>query len=186
MIRLLIPESIHEESERIVKQMPVWKGSHRGLAANEVGVLGEVIIRECLRALDVPFVWDNQTSHDLSVDGKRVEIKTKDRTVRPLPHFGCSVPVYNHPHQNVDWYIFVSLLRGKGSEGPRRFSEAFILGVIGRKQLGELGKVWKAGETDEANGTKFWTDCINVSVDQLRPFMAASGYWAKQAGRVDT
>ena len=31
--------------------------------------------------------------------------------------------------------------------------------------------VWRAGEVDPSNGTKFWTDCVNLPIADLDPFM---------------
>lgn len=179
LLRIPITEVVYAEAERRVSEMPVLNGSHRGEAANEVGVLGEVVVEACLSALDVPFTPEGKTSHDLSITGKGiVEIKTKDRTVKPLPHYECSVPLYNHDHQVVDWYIFVSLLRKGKAENIRRFKEAWVVGCMGRQKLQSIGKVWKAGEVDPDNGTKFWTDCINVQISDLKPFMEAAEIWA--------
>ena len=33
--------------------------------------------------------------------------------------------------------------------------------------LEKIGKNWRAGEIDNSNGTKFWTDCINIKINQL-------------------
>jgi hypothetical protein len=32
-----------------------------------------------------------------------------------------------------------------------------------------MAKRWDAGQTDPSNGTKFWTACLNVQLDQLTP-----------------
>ena len=37
---------------------------------------------------------------------------------------------------------------------------------------------WRAGETDMNNGTKFWTDCINVSMEQLTPPNEIINIWS--------
>ena len=67
------------------------------------------------------------------------------------------------------YYYFISLLRNKGGDQKdiSRFQEAFILGGISIDQLEKSGTLWKKGTTDPRNGTKFWTDCINVSMEQL-------------------
>jgi hypothetical protein len=153
--------------------MPILKGSHRGKAANEVGCLGEILIEELLLALKVPYEFIGATSHDLKVNGELWEVKTKDRTVVPQDFYDCSVPLYNHEHQNVDKYVFVSLLReGDQSLGVKRFPIAFVLGVASRQKLFENGRVWQAGEVDPSNGTKFWTDCVNLPVNQLDSFLS--------------
>ena len=96
-------------------------------------------------------------------------MKTKDRTAKPKKHYDNSVPLYNHSHQRPNYYYFISLLRKShdNSDSIRRFSQAFIVGGIDLETLEKIGTRWKAGETDLRNGTKFWTDCINVSMEQL-------------------
>ena len=49
----------------------------------------------------------------------------------------------------------------------KRFFEAHILGAVSRRRLEQVGQHWKAGTTDPRNGTTFWTDCLNVSMEQL-------------------
>ena len=87
----------------------------------------------------------------------------------PKKHFDNSVPLYNHSHQRPDYYYFISLLRNSSdkSKNIRRFTHAFILGGIDLNTLEKKGKHWKKDEIDPSNGTKFWTDCINVSMELL-------------------
>jgi len=172
MLKLPIPEEIYQIAQQRSDEMPVLNGSHRGKAGNEVGCLGEIIIEGLLRVLEVPFEFEGATSHDLRVGTETWEVKTKDRTVVPMGFYDCSVPLNNHEHQNVDRYVFVSLLRrGKESMGVRRFPTAFVLGVASREKVMQKGRVWRAGEVDPSNGTKFWTDCVNLPIADLDSFM---------------
>ena len=41
MIPIAILDSHRARAVEILRDLPVWKGSHRGEAANQVGVLGE-------------------------------------------------------------------------------------------------------------------------------------------------
>ena len=92
---------------------PVYAGSHRKEAANQVGALGELVFESLLTAHGIPFQARYQTTEDLEILGDTVEVKTKDRTARPQPGFGCSVPLYNHEHQRPSRYLFFSLLRDR-------------------------------------------------------------------------
>ncbi len=98
-----------------------------------------------------------------------LDLKTKDRTVKPRIGYDNSVPLYNHEHQRPNYYFFVSLLRAPGAdvEDIERFSTAFLLDGIDIETLDRVGKRWEAGQTDPSNGTTFWTACINVSMRQL-------------------
>jgi len=180
VIEVSLTEDIYSRATRRLDEMPIYGYSHRGAMANEVGVLGEIVACDYLTSLRVAFAEEFETSHDLRLaNGKTVDIKTKDRTVAPLPHYECSVPLYNHSHQNVSYYIFVSLLRDKGEPEHKisRFTKAYILGAANAAMMEKLGRVWHAGETDSANGTTFWTDCINIRISELKAMGEAASSW---------
>ena len=158
-------------ASRRALDIPIYKGSHRGFNANQVGSLGEVVFEEFLKFKKIKFSDQrNLTTHDYLINETiTVDVKTKDRTVRPLGFFDNSVPIYNHQHQRPHYYYFISLLRNKldKSTNISRFKHAFILGATNILTLEKIGKKWRAGEIDNSNGTKFWTDCINIKVNQL-------------------
>ncbi len=153
------------------QDLPEYNYSHRKLQANLIGCIGEMALGRYLRTKGVCFK-DNrhETTHDFLISGSiTLDIKTKDRTVRPKRNYDNSVPLYNHEHQRPHYYYFVSLLRNRQSveENIYRFTHAFILGGINIEELEARGKVWQANETDPDNGTTFWTSCINVSMADL-------------------
>ena len=172
---------IWQEATRRIALLPIYKGSHRGVDANEVGVLGEVAAEEWMKSAGISYVDRKQTTHDylLSATSETLEIKTKDRTVLPRPHYECSVPLYNHEHQRPAWYLFVSLLRVDGPKDITKFTRAFIVGACQRDDL-KNGVVWKAGDTD-TNGTTFWTDCINVKIGDLTDTQKLMATWNKRS-----
>ena len=157
-------------SER-VESSPIYENSHRAKSANQVGFLGEVVMEEFFRENDINFSDQRiNTTHDYLINGNiTLDVKTKDRTVIPKKDYDNSVPLYNHAHQRPDYYYFISLLRKRSdnSQCIRRFTEAFILGGIDIDTLERIGTHWRKGEVDVRNGTKFWTDCINISMEQL-------------------
>jgi len=182
MISISILDSHRARAVEILQDLPVWKGSHRGEAANQVGVLGEVIVREQLSLRGVPAKPIFTTSHDLELSNqKRIEVKTKDRTVPPKPDYECSVPRYNHEHQDVDYYIFVSLQRSKNSDDTslERFQTCHIVGVANQRMMKERGIDRETGETDPRNGTTFWTACRNIYIRDLASLDYAVGQWKK-------
>ncbi|QFU21270.1 hypothetical protein FM038_003325 [Shewanella eurypsychrophilus] len=166
-----ISQSILNMAQTQLAKTPIWKGSHRGADANQVGVLGELIVEQWLKDNGISFFDDRKaTTHDYTLkDGKTFDVKTKDRTIKPRASDDCSVPLYNHEHQRPDYYIFVSLQRAKGDDSSdlTRFHTAHILGGMNLEQLDSLGVIWKAGQIDPSNNMKFWTDCKNVKVEQL-------------------
>jgi len=173
-----ITDSLRDLAKVRIDTLKVLPGSHRKEAANEVGVLGELLVEKAFDAAGIEYTADFRTTHDLTVPAGTVDIKTKDRTVVPRPEYDCSVPLYNHDHQRPDFYIFVSLLREKGVEGLERFTRGFIVGAIGQRGLNQCGVKWEAGQTDPSNGTTFWTDCLNVRVDWLFPWDKVIDLWS--------
>lgn len=156
-------------AEERAAAMPVYAGSHRGRAANQVGALGEVVFEHFLEKSGIPYTARYETTEDLLVCGDTLEVKTKDRTVRPKQCYDCSVPLYNHDHQRPNRYVFVSLLRQRNDtrESITRFSKAWLLGWCTLERLDQVGVQWNANETDPSNGTTFWTSCVNIAVRDL-------------------
>ena len=158
--------------------MPIFNNSHRKQAANEVGVIGEVVVENYLRSNNVNIIHDDLTTHDYRLrNNKTIDIKTKDRTVIPMDYYECSVPLYNHSHQRPNFYIFVSLLRNKNKTGLERFIKAYIVGAATFADVEEKSTKWKAGQTDPSNGTTFWTDCLNLRIDQCTDLNEVIEIW---------
>lgn len=163
-------ESLWNSATKRAKGMPIYGGSMRGYAANEVGALGEVVAEDTLKRLGIPVVPQYTTRHDLSALGRTIEVKTKDRTCRPYPDFACSVPDYNHEHQRPDYYVFVSLARAKDSSGGiERFHSAWVVGWCTLEELDTLGVHVAQGDVDESNDWDCSMDCTNILIDQLHP-----------------
>ncbi len=170
-IQVILNSSHWDKASQRVKSSRIFENSHRKNEANQVGYLGEVIFEEFLKNKNIIFKDErDKTTHDYIInESLTLDLKTKDRTVRPLRHFDNSVPMYNHQHQRPRYYYFISLLRDQSKKSKQidRFSHAFIMGGIGIKTLDQIGKRWYKDQVDPSNGTKFWTDCINVSMSQL-------------------
>jgi len=168
--KLSIPAWIQAEAQVRADKLPVYQNSHRGKAANQIGCLGEVISEHWFSMRDVTFAPIHITKHDYKIDNRlSLEVKTKDRTVLPKIDFDCSLPLYNHDHQQADLYLFISLIRDRDDNSNRieRFTDAFILGSIFLSEIDAIGIPFLEGEKDWRNGTKFWTSCLNVEMGQL-------------------
>jgi hypothetical protein len=179
VVTVTVTENDYHVARGLIASRPVYRRSHRGEAANEVGCLGEaVVLRVLSEAYGIPVEPVFDTTHDLELpDGSTVEVKTKDRTVAPRPEYDCSVPDYVADHQHADFYVFVSLQRPKGvDDGLERFHTAHIVGVGSPHLLARRGRVMEAGTTD-TNGTTFWTTCRNVAIADLVPLTDATYLW---------
>lgn len=169
--RVLLTEELLARAEERAKSLPIFDYSHRAYDANLVGSIGEIVFEMFLDHHGVPYrddTWSTKRDYivgnDISVD-----VKTKDRTVYPRADYDNSVPMYNHDHQRPNYYYFVSLVRDPGiaTDDPRRFIAACLLGAIDQERLETQSRRWEAGETDDRNGTKFWTSCLNVAMCDL-------------------
>lgn len=169
--KILLTDEIWGAALARANSLPVFERSHRKLQANVVGCIGEIVFEHFLKWNQVPFEDHREsTQRDYMISGKiSLEVKTKDRTVKPAAKFDNSVPLYNHEHQRPDYYYFVSLLRSRdGDERDiRRFTAAFLLGGVDLITLDREGTRWAAGQIDPSNGTRFWTACINVGMKKL-------------------
>ena len=172
-LKIELSEELIAAALRRSSEVGVLDGSHRHESANLVGTIGELVFTAMLSAHGVPFEdATDRTDYDYVVgSGSKVDVKTKDRTVFPRAGYDNSVPLYNHDHQRPDWYYFISLYRPRERDGsdPYRFTHACLLGAIDQEDLASRGKVWDAGEVDPDNGTRFWTACINVKMEDLLP-----------------
>lgn len=122
---------------------------------------------------NIPFKAElAKTTHDYIINNSlTIDVKTKDRTVRPKSDYDNSAPLYNHLHQRPDYFLFISLERNTADKikGITKFHTAYILGAISYEELNEVGIPFLKDEKDWRNGTKFWTDCLNVEMWQLIP-----------------
>lgn len=167
-------DGLHVPAQRRADAVPHLRRSMRGARGNEVGAMGELVAGRYLAAAGIGFVEDSTIDHDLLVAGLTVDVKTKERTVAPLPHYECTVADYNHAVQQPDAYLFVSLLGGPG-EGCGRFTRGWILGSMLRTTFEREASSWTPAMVDLDNGWRPTIPCRNVRVEQLSPPKANVG-----------
>lgn len=183
-LKLHISPDLHQAASERAKNLPIMRGSHRGLDANMIGCLGEVVFEKVLEDSKIGFEPLYTTRHDVRIETasrglRTLEIKTKDRTVPPKPNYEATLPAYNHEHQVADYYGFVSLQRSRtDTSGIERFKTAWIVGVANQSIFDKHKKLWKAGQKDPTNGTVFWTDVWNLYIHQLAPISYAISQWS--------
>ena len=134
---------VWDESSRI----QIYNGSRRGRNGNFIGLLGEKIVHLWLKENQIDCVCENQIDHDIKSGKHRIEVKTKDRTVDPLPHYEASVPQYVYEAQAPDFYFFVSLKRDRNARKVwyRTFRVGFILGYLSREEFNRVKYSEKEG-----------------------------------------
>lgn len=176
-----INDGTRQRATERVSEMRIYDLSHRMEAGNIVGALGEVVFERWLEHHGVRFDWLADTQYDYRISGETVEVKTKDRTVKPLPHYEASVPDYNVEHQRPDWYAFLSLQRKRGTAGLSAYRWAYIVGIIRATEYHALAVRRETGEIDPDNGTQFWTACWNVPHSKLGSAGDALKIWEEAA-----
>lgn len=171
MIQVDLSKAFLAQAIEQASQMRVYNNSYRGNDANLVGLIGELVVEDWFRQHGINFIPEKRTDYDyrISHDNRTIDVKTKERGYDPQSSYDCSVPLYNKQHQIPDYYLYVSLTRCRNmaKDDPYRFQRAFILGGINQHGLHKNGLIWRRGQVDPSNKTKFWTDCLNVYVHQL-------------------
>lgn len=160
---------------------PIYKRSHRGEKGNLIGALGERVLSSWLDRARIEHLRTNEVGSDFSVksnDGRfvTVEVKTKDRTVAPQPHYDVSVPEYVYAQQSPNFYVFVSLQRRK-EQDIKDVRDAFLVGFIDRNTFDEYKRLETRGP--KPNGANFFTNAWNMRISEIFPiseFPSRLGY----------
>ena len=139
---------------------------------NRAGYLGEEAVAAFLGA-DVVSNDEGvaKYNHDLLLNGKRIEVKTKRRTVPPRDNYDVSV-AKTSTHQKPDLYVFVSLQFGKteGEGREKTYSDLRQIWLVGQKTPDEYfkeAKLWKQGDVDTDNGFSTHVDMYNLPIEKL-------------------
>jgi len=144
----------------------ILNNSIRKGEGNVVGGIGQIAVESVIEGAVSAETYD----YDLiTQNGLRLEIKTKDRTVIPRPHYECSIAASN-PYQNADQYIFVSTHRIDNN-----FKTAYILGYIDRNEYYKMAVFLKKGDYDPSNNFYVKSDCYNLPIKSLCKFKNMSG-----------
>ena len=120
---------------------------------NMSGFIGEQI---ALQVLDG--TWENTYNYDMKVGDTRIDVKTKQTSVKPLPHYECSIAAFN-TKQDCDGYAFVRVLND--------FSIGWFLGVLTKQDYFDKATFLKKGDVDPSNNYTVKADCYNVRIDEL-------------------
>ena len=121
---------------------------------NLAGFIGEQIALECLGG-----EWHNTYSYDIILpDGKKVDVKTKQTSVKPLPEYDCSIAKFN-TKQECDMYAFVRV--------KNDLTIGWYLGSIDKKEYFKKAIFMKKGYVDPSNNFTVRADCYNMKIEDL-------------------
>ena len=142
---------------------------------NAAGYLGEEAVAAYIGAkITSCDKGDDKYDYDIiAKDGRRIEVKTKRRTVNPLDYYDVSV-AKTSVHQRPDLYIFVSInfedmTMEKGKRVYRGIKNIWIVGQAEPEDYFARAKIWKAGEIDNNNGFKTHVDMYNLPISEIEP-----------------
>lgn len=135
---------------RLRQSITRGQGNLAGIVGEEIAlaVLGGTVANE-EKNIDFDLVLPN---------GKTVDVKTKRTSVKPLPHYECSINTYYQ--QQCDLYAFVRV--------HNDLHVGWFLGVYDRVQFYKDCTHFKKGDIDSSNGFKFKADAYNLRIDQLK------------------
>ncbi len=124
-------------------------------AGNIAGFIGEAIAQQVLGGK-----LNNTYDYDLVLpDGKTIDVKTKQTSVKPLVTYECSIAALNTT-QECDYYAFVRV--------KNDFTVGWYLGVYDKKQYMEDAVFMKKGTVDPSNGYTVKSDCYNLKISELK------------------
>lgn len=154
MIEVDITPDMMAKAQQMSIEMGTLRNSISKGAGNVIGFLGEIIYNSVVEGQHA-----NTYDYDLILDtGETVDVKSKKTSVKPLPHYDCTVAGLN-TRQNCDHYGFTRIRNDMGV--------GWVLGYISKKSFYEKAREWKAGEADPSNGFVVKTDCYSLPISEL-------------------
>ena len=135
-------------------EMGVLKNSIIRGNGNIAGFVGEQIALQCLGG-----EWENTYEYDILMsDGKRIDVKTKQTSVVPLPDYDCTIAKFN-TKQDCDFYAFVRV--------KKDLTVGWYLGTIDKDSFFDKARFMQKGTVDPSNNYKVKADCYNLKIKDL-------------------
>tara|TARA_R100001377_G_scaffold12141_1_gene6119 strand:+ start:421 stop:900 length:480 start_codon:yes stop_codon:yes gene_type:complete len=157
MIEVEITDDMMNAARKKAQEMGLLNNSILRSAGSVAGFLGEQVVLSIVGG-----EWANTYDYDLISDkGNKIDVKTKQTTVKPLPYYAASVANFN-TKQMCDYYAFVRV--------HKNFSTAWYMGAMPKQKYYELSTFMKKGDVDPDNNFKVRADCHNLSYSELKEF----------------
>jgi hypothetical protein len=155
LIEVVISPTMLVEARDKAAAMGKLRNSIINGAGNIAGFIGEAIAQQVLGGS-----LANTYDYDLVLDdGRTVDVKTKQTSVKPLETYDCSIANLNTT-QRCDLYCFVRV--------KNDFSVGWYLGVYPKEQYMLDSVFMKRGTIDPSNGYVVKSDCYNLKINQLK------------------
>tara|TARA_R110002020_G_scaffold212028_7_gene418446 strand:- start:4867 stop:5460 length:594 start_codon:yes stop_codon:yes gene_type:complete len=172
MIRIKTTQEMIDDCRLKAKALGSITNSITKGGGNLAGYLGEEAVASHIGA---DIVSNNRGrdkyNYDLLLpDGRRIEVKTKRRTVKPRPNYDVSV-AHSSKHQRPDLYVFVSLEFERADKShPKKYyglQNAWLCGYMDANEFWERAILWKSGQIDPTNAFKTHVDMYNMAISDL-------------------
>ena len=155
MIEIVVTGDMLVTARDKAAEMGKLRNSITNGAGNIAGFIGEAIAQQVMGG-----VLANTYEYDLILcNGKTVDVKTKQTSVKPLETYECSIAGLNAT-QECDYYAFVRV--------KNDFSVGWFLGVYKKQQYMIDSVFLKKGTIDPDNGYVVRSDCYNLKINQLK------------------
>lgn len=155
MIEVVVTGDMLVTARDKAAEMGKLRNSITSGAGNIAGFIGEAIAQQVMGG-----VLANTYDYDLILcNGKTVDVKTKQTSVKPLDTYECSIAGLNTTQQ-CDYYAFVRV--------KNDFSVGWFLGVYEKQQYMLDSVFMKKGTIDPSNGYTVKSDCYNLKINQLK------------------
>ena len=158
MKKFTISTATRKKAEERAADLPLLNNSIRKGEGALVAYIGEALVLH-LEGGEIKDTYDYDV---IDRNGVKIDVKTKERKVAPLPHYNCTVAAYNIK-QKCDRYAFVNVLKD--------MKTAWYLGSISKEEFFKKAVFRKKGEFDpDSPPTRdfyFTADCYNVPVSEL-------------------
>jgi len=181
MFRIPCTREMIDSAIRKAEKLGKLNNSITGGVGNIAGYLGEESVASWLGSeiISDSFNHDqilkNTSVRHLIRDSKKektIEIKTKRRTVVPLPNYDASV-AETSTHQHPDAYIFVSLqfdFSFPDRNEVLRYKNLRNIWVVGQKEREsyfKIAKFYRMGDIDPSNRFRVKANMYNVAIKDL-------------------
>tara|TARA_R110000868_G_scaffold376794_1_gene641893 strand:+ start:473 stop:946 length:474 start_codon:yes stop_codon:yes gene_type:complete len=153
MVEVDITEEMICLAKDKVKEMGNLNNSILNGSGSLAGFIGEQIFMNVLGG-----EWKNTYDYDVIISEKRIDVKTKQTTVKPKPYYDCSVASYN-TKQDCDAYAFVRV--------KKDLSVGWLLGIKPKDKYFKESTFMRKGEVDPSNNFTVRADCYNLRIDKL-------------------
>lgn len=155
MIEVVITPDMLVEARDKAAEMGKLRNSITSGAGNIAGFIGEAIAQQVLGGSLM-----NTYDYDLVLDdGTKIDVKTKQTSVKPLETYECSIVNLNTT-QKCDHYVFVRV--------KNDFTVGWYLGSYPKEQYFKDAVFRKKGDVDPSNGYVVRSDCYNLPINKLQ------------------